>query len=218
LPRNSIFFGARIARLNQTVFDLVRIDNLHSATENLQTNLKAAKNARDLIVLAAAGTYLQLIATKARVIAATAQVTTARAIDEQTADRLAAGLSEKIDAMRARVQMQTEEQRLRSLRADFDTQKFRLARIIGLPLGQQFTIADEYHYAPLKDLKLDTALERAQHNRQDMQAAISALKAAEDALKAAHAERLPNLTVVADYEAAGWLAPWEMLSRVCRRC
>jgi hypothetical protein len=26
------FFDARVARLNQTVFDLVRIDNLHSAT------------------------------------------------------------------------------------------------------------------------------------------------------------------------------------------
>ena len=99
--------------------------------------------------------------------------------------------------------MQTEEQRLRSLKADFDTQKLRLARIIGLPLGQQFTIADEYHYAPLSDLTLDTALTRAENNRQDIQAAASALKAAEDALKAAHAERLPNLTVAADYGAAG---------------
>jgi outer membrane protein TolC len=137
------FFDARAARLNQTMFDLVRVRNLHSATENLRANLKSARNARDLIVLAVAGGYLQLIATRARVMAATAQVETARAIDRQAADRLSAGLIPRVDSMRARVQMQTEEQRLRSLQADWETQKLRFARIIGLPLGQQFTIADD---------------------------------------------------------------------------
>lgn len=76
-------------------------------------------------------------------MAATAQVETARAIDRQAADRLSAGLIPRVDSMRARVQMQTEEQRLRSLQADWETQKLRFARIIGLPLGQQFTIADD---------------------------------------------------------------------------
>jgi outer membrane protein TolC len=52
-------------------------------------------------------------------------------------------------------------------------------------------------------MALDTTLERAQSNRQDLQASVAALRAAEDALKAAHAERLPNLTVAADYGVAG---------------
>jgi outer membrane protein TolC len=74
---------------------------------------------------------------------------------------------------------------------------------IGLPLGQQFTIAEDYRYSALQDMALDTTLERAQSNRQDLQASVAALRAAEDALKAAHAERLPNLTVAADYGVAG---------------
>jgi outer membrane protein TolC len=99
------FFDARAARLNQSVFDLVRIENLHSASENLKANIKAAQNARDLIVLAVAGSYLQIIATKARIAAATAQVETSQAIYVQAADRFSAGLNACIDATRSQVQL-----------------------------------------------------------------------------------------------------------------
>ena len=153
--------------------------------------------------LAVGGAYLQLIATQARVSAAQAQVETSRAIDQQAADRLAAGLAARIDVTRSQVQLQTEQQRLRSLRADLDTQKLRLARIIGLSLGQHFEIADSYRYSPVVDLTESAALQLAMERRNDLQAATSAVKAAEQSVKAAHAERLPNLIVSADFGAAG---------------
>ena len=68
------------ARLHQTVFDLVRIDNLHSASESLKASLQAARSSRDLIVLAVGGSYLQLLATQARVMAAQAQVESSKAV------------------------------------------------------------------------------------------------------------------------------------------
>lgn len=197
------FYDARAARLEQSVFDLVRTDNLHSATENLKATMNGARDSRDLVVLAVGGAYLQLIATQARVSAAQAQVETSRAIDQQAADRLAAGLAARIDVTRSQVQLQTEQQRLRSLRADLDTQKLRLARIIGLSLGQHFEIADSYRYSPVVDLTESAALQLAMERRNDLQAATSAVKAAEQSVKAAHAERLPNLIVSADFGAAG---------------
>jgi hypothetical protein len=145
------FFDARAARLNQSVFDLVRIENLHSASENLKANIKAAQNARDLVVLAVAGSYLEIVATKARIAAATAQVETSQAIYVQAADRFTQGLNARIDATRSQVQLQTEQQRLRSLQADMETQKLRLARIIGLAIGQRFIVADEFPYSPLTE-------------------------------------------------------------------
>ena len=204
-PESSKFsyYDARAARLQQSVFDLVRIDNLHSATETLKANLLAVRNTRDLVVLAVGGSYLQLIATQARIDAVQAQVNSSAAIAQQAADRFNAGLAARVDAERAKVQLQTEQQRLRSLQADRDTEKLRLARLIGLPLGQQFSIAETYSYAPLNGMTVEGALERAYQQRADLKAASASVAAAEQALKAAHAERIPSLGVNADFGAAG---------------
>jgi outer membrane protein TolC len=198
------YFDARAVMLNQAVFDLVKIDNLRSANMQVTATIKAARDARDLVVLAVGGAYLQLIATRARIDSAQAQVNTAQAIADQAADRLKAGLAPRIDASRSRVQLQNEEERLRALQADLESQKLRLARIVGLPLGQRYDLTDEYVYAPLPEIThQDQALQQAMAQRSDLQAAASQLKAAEDSLKAARAERIPNLSVTADFGAAG---------------
>ena len=197
------FFDARAARLNQTIFDLVKIENLHSASDTLRASLNSARNARDLIVLAVAGSYVQLIATQARISAAKAQVETSRAIYQQAADRFAAGLNARLDATRSKVQLQTEEQRLRSLQADLETQKLRLARILGFPLGQRFTVINQYPFTPLTGFTEEAALNQAMESRSDLQSSAAGIEAAEHALKGARAERLPNLAVAGDFGAAG---------------
>ena len=197
------YIDGRAARLNQSVFDLVRINNLRSADENLKASRLTARNSRDLVVLAVGGSYLQLISTQSRIVAAQAQVESSKAIYQQAADRFTAGLAARVDAERAQVQLQTEQQRLRSLQADRDTQMLQLARIIGLPLGQRFQAADDYRYTPLADLTLETALGRAMQGRTDLQAAAAGVRAAEQSLKAAHAERTPQLAVAADFGGAG---------------
>lgn len=204
IPESSKFnyYDARV-RLQQAVLDIVKLDSLHTASESLRASLIATRNTRDLIVLAIAGSYLQLISTQARVVAAKAQVETSRAIFQQAADRFEAGLAARVDRDRAQVQFQTEQQRLRSLQADFDTQKLRLSRIIGLPLGQPYTPADDFGYTPLSGLDEPTALQRAQSDRTDVQAAGSSVKAAENNVKAARAEHYPSVNVNADFGAAG---------------
>jgi outer membrane protein TolC len=207
------YFDFRAAKLQQTVFDLVSIENLHSASANLKASVSAAKNARDLIVLAVGGSYLRIIATKARIDAAAAQVATSKAVYKQADDRYAAGLAPRIDATRSKVQLQTEMQRLRSLQSDLETQKLALARIIGLATGQMYDVADENRYAPLDGFDLSVALKRALDQRSDLQSAASSVHAAESAVKAAHAERLPNLKISADVGVAG-LRPTKDISSV----
>ncbi len=197
------FFDARAARLRQSVFDLVRIHNYRSAGENSKSALESVRDSRDLVVLAVGGSYLQIVATLARTAAALAQVESSRAIFQQATDRLAAGLNARIDATRSEVQLDTDEERLRSLQADVERQKLNLARLTGLPRGQKFTIADDFPYVPLGDLTLEQALAEADRNRFDLKAAAAGVKAAEESLKAAHAERMPNLTLAADYGAQG---------------
>ena len=197
------YYDARALRLNQSVLDFVRIRNFRGATEVVEANVKAARNARDLIVLAVGGSYLQLLATGARVQAAQANVTSFQAIYKQAADRLAAGLATRVDADRSQVQLQTEQQRLRSLQADEETQKLRLARLIGLPVDQAYAASDRFPFAPVKDLTEAEAMKRAMANRSDLQAAEAGVRAAEVGAKAASAERLPTVNVTADFGAAG---------------
>jgi outer membrane protein TolC len=205
IPTTSKFnyYDARAARLNQTVFDFVKIRNLQGAEQNVQANIQASRNTRDLIVLAVAGSYIQLGAGKARADAAQAEVEEFHAIYQRAADRLEAGLATRVDATRAKVQLQTQQQRLRSLQADVATQRLKLARLIGLPLGQSFVASDNFQFIALSGLTEADALSRAQAGRQDLKAAASAVKAAELAVKAAHAERLPTVAVNADFGAAG---------------
>lgn len=205
IPESSKFnyIDARAARLQQTVLDIVKIDSLHSASESLKASLIAVRNTRDLIVLAVGGSYLQLISTNARVVAAKAQVETSRTIYQQAADRFNAGLAVRVDADRAQVQYQTEQQRLRSLQADLDSQKLRFSRLIGLPLGQAFLTAEDFPFVPLGPLTQDEALQRAQTGRADVEAAGASVRAAQNNVKAAHAEHLPTVNVNADFGAAG---------------
>ncbi len=200
------YFDTRI-RLQQTVLDIVKRDTLRTASESLKASLLATRNTRDLIVLAVAGSYLQLISTEARVVAAQGQVATSKAIFQQAADRLLAGLDARVDRDRAQVQYQTDLLRLRSLQADRDSQKLRLARLVGLPLGQPFTAADTFPFAPLTTFDEPTSLARAQQDRTDIQAAGSSVKAAQNNVKAAHAERYPTINLDGDFGAAGTNPP-----------
>ncbi|MFN2974475.1 TolC family protein [Terriglobus aquaticus] len=189
--------------LQQSVLDLVSIHQFHGATEQVKSTVANARNARDLIVLAAGGTYLQLTATRARLDASNAQVEYAKSVFNRARDQYDAGLAAKLDATRAEVQLETEEQRSISLQADLDTQSLRLARIIGLPIGQKFVATDVYGFQPLTGFNLDTALERAMTHRQDLVAAAASMRAAEAGVKAARSERLPSVAIRADAGIAG---------------
>lgn len=191
------------AVMQQTVLDLVSLHQFHGATEVLKSTQFNARNARDLIVLAVGGSYLQLTATRARLQASQAEVEYDKSVFNRARDQYSAGLAAKLDATRAEVQLETEEQRSISLQADVDTQSLRLARLIGLPLGQKFVASDVYGFQPVTGFTLDTALDRAMHRRQDLQAAASSVKAADAAVKAARSERLPLISIHADAGVAG---------------
>jgi outer membrane protein TolC len=197
------FFDARAISLNQSIFDLVAIRNLRGATQNVHAAQDSATDARDLVILAVAGTYLQIVTTQARVVSIRALVESERAVFQQASDRLKTGVAALIDVTRTQVQYQTDVQLLRSELADIEKQKLNLARIVGLPLGNSYTLVDSFPYAPLENLTLEEALKRAFATRSDLRAAQASVLAAESALSAAHAEYLPSVSFHGDYGAVG---------------
>jgi outer membrane protein TolC len=191
------------AHLSQSVFDYAAINNYRAASDVAKANRYSAQDARELIVLAVGGAYLQTIAAKARMASEQAQLESANAVFDQSKQQLAQGLIAKVDADRNEVQALTHQQRLLSLKNDLAKQKINLARMIGLPANDQYDLTDEVPFAPAAPLAVEDALAQAFQQRADLKAADSQMRAAERAHAAARAERYPSLGVTADYGGIG---------------
>ena len=191
------------AKLTQTIADLAALYNYRATAEVAMANQMSAKDARDLVVLAVAGTYLQVIAAKARAQSSQAQLDTANALYQQALQQRGVGLVAQVDVNRSQVQALTEQQRLVSLRNDLAKQKINLARLTGLPPTDQYDISDDLPFSAAPALSLDDALRQASTQRSDLRAAEAQLRAANDARRAARSERLPSLSVSADFGVIG---------------
>ena len=196
------YFDAR-AVFSQSVFDYTALQNNRAATENVKSAHLDYQNSRDLVVLVSGASYLQADAAASRVDAAQAELKTATTVYNQAVDMKAAGVVPAIEVLRAQVQMQAQQQRLLAAKNEFERSKLSLARVIGLPTGQAFTLADQIPYAPLPPLTLEEELKRAYESRADYKAAESRVRVAELERKAAVGERLPTLKVNADYGDIG---------------
>ncbi len=196
------YFDLR-ATLSQTVVDMTAWNNYRSAADSLHANQLSMNDARDLVVLAVGGAYLQVIAAAARVESANAQLETANALYQQTSQERNVGLVAQINVNRSHVQMLTQRQRMASLQNDLAKQKINLARMVGLPPNNQYGLADDVPFAAAPAVSLEEALKQAFAERSDLQAAEAQVRAAERARSAAVAERLPSLSLNADYGAIG---------------
>jgi len=196
-------YTAAQANVSARVFDWNARKNLSSAKANEEAARLSVQDARDLVVQAVTDGYLQIIADGSRVASIQAQVNTAQAIYNRAVDQKKAGTSPGIDVLRAQVEFKTQQQRLLAQQNQFDKDELSLGRVIGLPPGQTFTLADSVPFAPLGGFTQDEALRTALAQRPDYQSARKQVLGAEEALKAAHAEWYPTVDLNGYYGAAG---------------
>jgi outer membrane protein TolC len=196
------FFDLR-ARLSQTIFDRAALNNYRSSSEVVRANQQSVRDARDLVVLAVGGAYLQVIAGKARVESARAQLDTAAALYQQTLQQRNVGVVAQVDLDRSEVQELTQKQRLVSLQNDLAKQKINLARMTGLPPSEQYDISDTIPYAPAAPVAFEDILRKAFEQRSDLKAAEAQIRAAGHTISAARAEQWPSLALNGDYGVIG---------------
>jgi outer membrane protein TolC len=195
-------FDARVYA-SQPLLDLHALNDARAASANERAEVLGVRTARDLVTLVAVNLYLEAVAGASRIEAAHAQQETAQTLFQQASDMKAAGVVAGIDVLRAQVQVQNGRQRTIRAENDFEKVKLQLARAIGLPPGQPFTLTDRIPYAPLAEVTLEAALKTAFESRADYLAARERVAAAESAQRAASAEHLPTLRLDADYGAIG---------------
>lgn len=191
------------AYLTQSLFDYHAIERKRGASFNERAAHYSLKNAREVVVLAVGNAYLVALAGAARVETAQADVETAQALYDKAADQQKAGTSPAIDTLRAHVELQNRQQQLIVARNDYAKQKLTLARTIGMPPGQEFSLTTEAPYEPLATATLEEDLQRAYASRPDYLAAAQQVRSAEKFRRAATAEYYPSLDMAGDYGAAG---------------
>jgi outer membrane protein TolC len=195
-------FDARLS-LSTPLFDARAIGGFRAVQAMVRAGQADFREVRETIVLSVGTLYLQVQADAARVDSARAQVATAEALVTLADDQRAAGLVAGIDVVRQRVQLQSARARVIVAENLFEKRKLSLARAIGLPAGQHYTLADTTTFVAAPALTIDQAVSEAIAHRADLGAAQARVEAARFARRTEAAGALPTLHLDADVGVIG---------------
>ena len=162
-----------------------------------------AQSSRGLVVLNVGNTYLQALAAKAQVDYAQALVNTDETVFNQAHEEHLAGTAANLDELRAKVQLQSQQQAVIAAEDNFEKAKIALNRQIGLDPAQAITLTESSPYAELHPMDLPDARIEAYSNRQDYLGLKQELIVAERERKATTHERYPTLTFGGNWGVTG---------------
>jgi outer membrane protein TolC len=205
LPTTSGAFGYQDARISvdQSIYNAELRNQYRARKSDERASVLSIQDSRDVVVFAVGTAYLQVVASAARVETAKAQLASAHELDVQAANRVNNEVSPEIDSIRAQVERQSAEQRLTNTINQLEKDKLTLARIIGLAVDQEFEIGDPLTYRPLQGVTSESVTQEALRSRSDLRSAETSVEAATFNLRAQKAQRLPVISVSANYGGGG---------------
>lgn len=191
------------ASLTWSLIDIQSLRNYLAARHNFAAAQLSAEDARDMVVLTVGNAYLLVLADQTNVSSVQAQVHTSKVSLNQAVDNHQAGTAPLLDELRARVDYQSLEQQLIAAQDSLEKDKLALARTIGLPLAQAFTLTDSAPYSKFDQLDANALIQQAKANRKDLAALVEQTAAANEQRKAATAARFPTVETDDDYGDIG---------------
>lgn len=191
------------AYLTQNLVNISALQNFIAAKHNFAAAKLTAQDARDLVVLTVGNAYLVCVADEARIEAVNAELATSKVSLDQAVAAHDAGTSPRLDVLRAQVDYQNEQQTLISTKNQLAKDKLSLARAIGLPLDQEFRVADSVPFAAFEEKDAQTAVDQALKSRRDLAASGEQVLAAKAQKTSAWAYQLPVASFVGDFGDLG---------------
>ncbi|WP_263351589.1 TolC family protein [Acidicapsa acidisoli] len=191
------------ANLTWSVLNLNSLKTYMAARHYFQASQLSADDARQMVILTVGNAYLRVLADQAQIESTQAQVETSKVSLDQAVSNHSAGTAPRLDELRAQVDNQSLQQQLIVARNTWEKDKLALARAIGLPLAQNFELADKAPYSAFDQPDVQVAIKQALANRKDRQASAELTKANVDQRKAATDDRLPTIKAEADYGDIG---------------
>jgi outer membrane protein TolC len=189
--------------LDQQLFDVPAFYLYRSAKKAGQAASLSTDNIRQNVTLAVGTQYLLALADAAQIEDAKALEKADEVAYQQAAASHDAGVGTNLDVLRARVQLQTQQQTLINDENIFEKDKISLNRIIGLPADQEITLTDTAPYAEFAEMSLEEAKRIAYQQRKDLLNLQAQLEVAAQARKAVRAQRLPSLSFNGYYGVLG---------------
>jgi outer membrane protein TolC len=191
------------ASLSQSLVNVPSIERYVASKHSFQAAKLTAEDARNLVVLTVGNAYLLCIADLARIGAVQGELNSSKVSLDQATAAHEAGTSPKLDVLRAQVDYQNQQQQLISAQNNLSKDKLALARVIGLPLDQEFRTTDLVPYVALDYVDPNTAYAQALGARKDLKASSEQVKSANAQRTAAWAEQLPEAHFTGDFGDLG---------------
>ncbi|HEY1207910.1 MAG TPA: TolC family protein [Terracidiphilus sp.] len=154
----------------------------------------ARMSAREEVVQQVATAYLHAIAASSEVDNARAQVATGELLVRHVHEAHVAGVVANLDELRARVQLQAEQQALIAAQNALEKDLILLKREIGIDPGQKITLTDPAPYSDLASQTPEEVLAIAYKNRQDYQTLQNQVVEVKAIHAAYRSQRLPSLS------------------------
>ena len=143
-------------------------------------------------------------------LADASQIENAKGLEKADAEALRqatvshdAGVGTNLDVLRARVQLQTQQQTRINAENQFAKDMIALNRLMGLPADQELTLTDPAPYSEFAELSLEDAKKLAFERRKDLLSLEAQMEVADRARKAVRYERLPSLSFEGFYGVLG---------------
>jgi outer membrane protein TolC len=189
--------------MNQQLFNVPAYYLYRSAQKSASAANYSTLNVRGAVTLQVGSQYLLALADAAQIENARALEKADQVAFKQAKDSHDAGVGTNLDELRARVQLQTQQQAVINNENAFAKDKIALNRLIGLPADQEITLTDTAPYAEFAQLPLEDAMKLAFQRRKDLLSLEAQLEVASQARKAVRSERLPTVAFDGYYGVLG---------------
>ncbi len=130
----------------QNIVDLASYRAFKASEQSLDAGKLDEQDARDLIVRAIAGLYLNAQSAQARVQSAQSRVTDSSTLLKLAEDKHEAGTATGVDVLRAQVQLANDQQALLEAQNGYQQSLLALARNLGMSPGTPLELAEPLNF------------------------------------------------------------------------
>jgi len=189
--------------LNQQLFNVPAYYMYRAAQKADEVASWSMLNERGAVALNVGSQYLLAVADAAQIENARSLLKADEVVLRQAQASHDAGVGTNLDVLRARVQLQTQQQALINSENVFAKDKIALNRLIGLPAEQELTLTDTTPYSEFAALPLEQAMTLAFDRRKDLRSLEAQEELAGRTVKAVKYERFPSLAFDGYYGVLG---------------
>jgi outer membrane protein TolC len=187
----------------QNLVDLQSYRGWKASERALDAGKMDYQDARDLIVRAIAGLYLNAQSAAARVDAAQSRVTASDVLYKLAKDRHDAGTATGVDVLRSQVQLANDKQALLVAQNQYKQSLLALARNLGMRPSTPLELAERLRYQPLTQPQAESLVPSALLARPDYLSLTNQHQGLVEQQRANHARSLPKLSINGNYGGLG---------------